>query len=66
MLIALLVALFLVGALLSVQELGVMVALDPPVVNYVPLEEATRRMKLVPLDGDTIRTGRDLGICFGD
>lgn len=45
---------------------GVMVALDPPVVNYVPLEEATRRMKTVPLDCDTMLTARDLGICFGD
>jgi 6-phosphofructokinase 1 len=45
---------------------GIMVALDPPNVNYVPLEEATRRMKAVPLDCDTILTGRDLGICFGD
>ncbi|OFZ56237.1 MAG: 6-phosphofructokinase [Bdellovibrionales bacterium RIFOXYC1_FULL_54_43] len=45
---------------------GVMVALDPPTVRYVPLEEATRRMKTVPLHCDTILTGRDLGICFGD
>lgn len=45
---------------------GVMVALDPPTVKYVPLEEATRRMKTVPLNCDTILTGRDLGICFGD
>ncbi len=45
---------------------GVMVALAPPTVNYVPLEEATRRMKSVPLDSDVILTARDLGICFGD
>jgi len=45
---------------------GIMVALDPPVVNYVPLEEATCRMKTVPLDSDTILTARDLGISFGD
>ena len=45
---------------------GIMVALDPPNVNYVPLEEATRRMKSVPLDCDTVLTARDLGICFGD
>lgn len=45
---------------------GVMVALDPPSVNYVPLAEVTGRMKSVPLDCDTILTGRDLGICFGD
>ncbi|MCX6142805.1 MAG: ATP-dependent 6-phosphofructokinase [Ignavibacteriales bacterium] len=45
---------------------GVMVALDPPTVRYVPLDQATRRMKSVPLDCDTMSTGRDLGICFGD
>jgi 6-phosphofructokinase 1 len=47
-------------------QFGNMVALDPPTVRYVPLEQATRRMKTVPLDCDTILTGRDLGICFGD
>jgi ATP-dependent phosphofructokinase / diphosphate-dependent phosphofructokinase len=47
-------------------ETGIMVALAPPTVNYVPLEEATRRMKVVPLDSDTMKTARDLGICFGD
>lgn len=45
---------------------GVMVALDPPRVNYVPLALACSRMKTVPEDSDTIQTGRDLGICFGD
>jgi len=45
---------------------GVMVALDPPTVRYVPLDQATRRMKRVPLDCDTMLTARDLGICFGD
>lgn len=51
---------------LNEGQSGIMVALDPPNVNYVPLEEATRRMKSVPLDCDTILTARDLGICFGD
>jgi ATP-dependent phosphofructokinase / diphosphate-dependent phosphofructokinase len=45
---------------------NIMVALAPPTVKYVPLEEATNRMKVVPLDCDTIITARDLGICFGD
>jgi 6-phosphofructokinase 1 len=45
---------------------GVMVSLDPPVVRYESLSEAVQRMKVVPLDGDTVATARDLGVCFGD
>jgi 6-phosphofructokinase 1 len=45
---------------------GIMVSLDPPNVKYVPLEVATRRMKTVPLDCDTVLTARDLGVCLGD
>jgi 6-phosphofructokinase 1 len=45
---------------------GVMVALNPPTVDYVPLVEATRRQKTVPLDCDSILTARDMGINFGD
>jgi phosphofructokinase-like protein len=45
---------------------GVMVALAPPTVNYVPLDVATQRTKNVPLDCDTILTARDLSISFGD
>ena len=45
---------------------GVMVALAFPNVNYVALSEVAGRMKGVPLDCDTLQTGRDLGISFGD
>jgi 6-phosphofructokinase 1 len=51
---------------LAEGQRGIMVALDPPRVKYVPLEEATRRMKRVPLNSDLMLTARDLGICFGD
>ncbi|MCB0076537.1 MAG: ATP-dependent 6-phosphofructokinase [Anaerolineales bacterium] len=51
---------------LAAGERGIMVALDPPNVAYVPLSEATSRMKAVPLDCDTMLTSRDLGISFGD
>jgi len=54
-----------VRALAEGQD-GVMVALDPPTVRYVPLNEATARMKRVPLGCDTILTARELGMCFGD
>jgi 6-phosphofructokinase 1 len=51
---------------LAQGQSGKMVALDPPTVRYVPLAQATRRMKVVPLDCDTILTARELGISFGD
>jgi 6-phosphofructokinase len=40
---------------------GVMVALGFPNVNYVALEEVAGRMKALPLDSDTLQTGRDIG-----
>ena len=51
---------------LAEERTDCMVALDPPTVRYVPLAEATKRMKRVPLDCDTILSARDLGISFGD
>jgi ATP-dependent phosphofructokinase / diphosphate-dependent phosphofructokinase len=45
---------------------GVMVALHPPRVSYVPLKEAISKMKLVPLDGDGVTTARALDISFGE
>ena len=51
---------------LAAGKSGVMVALDPPTVRYVPLAEAAERMKRVPIDCDTVRTARELGICLGD
>ncbi|MFH1728204.1 MAG: ATP-dependent 6-phosphofructokinase [Pseudomonadota bacterium] len=51
---------------LSEGQSGIMVALDPPFVRYVPLKDAVNRMKSVPLDCDTVNTARDLGTCFGD
>ena len=51
---------------LAEGQSGVMVALDPPTVRYVPLKKVAGRMKRVPLDCDSILTGRELGICFGD
>jgi 6-phosphofructokinase len=54
-----------VRALESGQN-GVMVALDPPDVVHVPLAEATRHLKNVPPECDTMLTARDLRINFGD
>jgi 6-phosphofructokinase 1 len=48
------------------RSFGSMVALDPPIIRAVPIEDAIRQIKRVPLDGDSIATARDLGICLGD
>jgi len=45
---------------------GQMVALDPPHIKSVPLEEAIGQMKRVPTTSDIIRAARDMGITFGD
>ncbi|HEX9886700.1 MAG TPA: ATP-dependent 6-phosphofructokinase [Longimicrobiales bacterium] len=47
-------------------KFGCMVALNPPDILAVPLEEAIAKLKMVPLDGDVVRTARRLGTCFGD
>jgi len=47
-------------------QAGVMIALEPPNVKYVPIYEALGKMKTVPLDSDIVYTARDLGVIFGD
>jgi 6-phosphofructokinase 1 len=47
-------------------EINVMVALDPPRIKTITIEQAISRMKSVPLDCDTMLTARALGISFGD
>jgi ATP-dependent phosphofructokinase / diphosphate-dependent phosphofructokinase len=47
-------------------ETGVMMAINPPNLVSVPLEQAVSRMKTVPLDGWAITTARALGVSFCD
>jgi 6-phosphofructokinase 1 len=47
-------------------QFGVMVALDPPEIRAVPLDQAIAQIRRVPPDSDTVRTARDLGVSFGD
>jgi 6-phosphofructokinase 1 len=47
-------------------EFGVMTALRAPDVIAVPLEQVVGRIRLVPTDGDIVRTARRIGISFGD
>jgi 6-phosphofructokinase 1 len=45
---------------------NVMVSYKPPDMVPVPLEDAVSRMKLVPVESDTVLACRDIGISFGD
>jgi len=47
-------------------SLGTMVALQGSSVKAVPLEEAVREIKRVPVDSDPVMTARQLGISLGE
>jgi 6-phosphofructokinase 1 len=48
------------------EAFGTMVGLNGPDITRVPLDQVVGRSKNVPLDSDTIRTARELGIRLGD
>jgi 6-phosphofructokinase 1 len=52
--------------LVAAGDFGKMVVLTDRGIRAVSLEEATRRMRRVPLNSDIVQTARDLGICLGD
>jgi 6-phosphofructokinase 1 len=45
---------------------GIMVALNPPRIDYVPLKQAVAKMKTVPPNSNGVITARALEISFGD
>jgi ATP-dependent phosphofructokinase / diphosphate-dependent phosphofructokinase len=47
-------------------EQNVMLALQASKIVCVPLEQAIKETKFVPLDSDIVLSARDLGISFGD
>ncbi len=51
---------------LSMGMDGVMVALNPPRIDFVPIQVAIAKLKLVPQDSDFVLVSRALDICFGD
>jgi 6-phosphofructokinase 1 len=51
---------------LSQGRNGVMVAIWPPRLEFVPLDEAVAKLKHVPLDSQGVVVGRALDISFGD
>lgn len=54
-----------VRALVEGHE-GVMVAVNPPRIDHVPLKAATAQLKLVSMDDYGVITARTLDISFGD
>lgn len=56
------------GAVNLVMEgrFGEMVCLRTPNIESVPLAEAVGELRTVPVDGDMVRTARQIGISFGD
>jgi ATP-dependent phosphofructokinase / diphosphate-dependent phosphofructokinase len=45
---------------------GVMVALKPPRLDFVPLDVAVAKLRLVPPDSEGVVVARALNISFGD
>jgi ATP-dependent phosphofructokinase / diphosphate-dependent phosphofructokinase len=52
--------------LVAQRQFGMMVALQPPNIVAVPIEEVLSRPKRVPLDSDVVTTAREIGVSFGD
>jgi 6-phosphofructokinase len=48
------------------KEFGNMVALSGQDITTRPIKDGIGFLKTVPLDGDTVQTARDLGVCLGD
>jgi phosphofructokinase-like protein len=51
---------------IAAGERNVMVAWQPPHMKAVPIVDVIGKMKLVPVESDTVQTCRDLGISLGD
>ena len=52
--------------LVAEERWGQMVSYAPPTLTGVPIADAVANRKVVDVDGDTVQTARDLGICVGD
>jgi 6-phosphofructokinase 1 len=52
--------------LIAEEKYGRMVALRPPDIADIPIELAVGKLRTVPPDGDIVRTGRAMGVCWGD
>jgi 6-phosphofructokinase 1 len=52
--------------LVASRQFGMMVALQPPDIVAVPIDQVLSRPKRIPADSDVVATARAIGISFGD
>ncbi|MDP3111580.1 MAG: ATP-dependent 6-phosphofructokinase [Thermodesulfovibrionales bacterium] len=52
--------------MVEAKNFGTMVSLEPPEMKAVPLEDVIGNIKRVPVNSDSIKTAREIGISFGD
>jgi len=48
------------------QDFNKLIVMQKNCITRIPISDVANKMKLVPLDGDTVQTARDIGICMGD
>ncbi|MEX0894966.1 MAG: 6-phosphofructokinase, partial [Balneolaceae bacterium] len=48
------------------KDFNKLVAMQENEIRRIPISAIAGKMKSVPVDGDTIRTAREIGICLGD
>ncbi|NBC27383.1 MAG: ATP-dependent 6-phosphofructokinase [Bacteroidetes bacterium] len=48
------------------EDFNKLIVMQKNCITRIPIQDVAHKMKLVPLDGDTIQTAREIGICMGD
>jgi 6-phosphofructokinase 1 len=48
------------------KDFNKLIVMQKNCITRIPISDVANKQKLVPLDGDTIQTARDIGICMGD
>jgi len=48
------------------QDFNKLIVMQQNQLKRIPIADVANKIKLVPVDGDTIKTAREIGICMGD
>lgn len=51
---------------LEQEDFNKLVVMKENRIRRIPIADVSGKMKTVPLDGDTVLTARDIGVCLGD